>query len=120
MLLCGVVQCLQVVIIADGQVTRNNEIVKPNVRKVRSMIDGTVIGGFAGVASVHLTRIPSLYAQKNVLQLLVAGTLKGHHALRHAGATADAFTLFERLEAQLETHPGADSLIGSDFALSGS
>lgn len=115
MLLCGVVQCLQVVIIADGQVTRNNEIVKPNVRKVRSMIDGTVIGGFAGVASVHLTRIPSLYAQ-----LLVAGTLKGHHALRHAGATADAFTLFERLEAQLETHPGADSLIGSDFALSGS
>lgn len=25
----------------------------------------------------------------------------------HAGATADAFTLFERLESQLETHPGA-------------
>ena len=24
----------------------------------------------------------------------------------HAGATADAFTLFERLESQLEAHPG--------------
>ena len=33
---------------ADGQVTRNTEIVKPNVRKVRTMIDGSVIGGFAG------------------------------------------------------------------------
>lgn len=37
---------------ADGQVTRNNEIVKPNVRKVRSMIDGTVIGGFAGAGGM--------------------------------------------------------------------
>ena len=25
---------------------------------------------------------------------------------RYAGATADAFTLFERLESQLEAHPG--------------
>ncbi len=33
---------------ADGQVTRNTEIVKPNVKKVRTMIDGSVIGGFAG------------------------------------------------------------------------
>ncbi len=42
---------------ADGQVTRNTEIVKPNVRKVRTMIDGSVIGGFAGmnhVLSVYL------------------------------------------------------------------
>ena len=39
---------LQVVIMADGQVTRNTEIVKPNVKKVRTMIDGSVIGGFAG------------------------------------------------------------------------
>lgn len=36
---------------ADGQVTRNSEIVKPNVRKVRSMFDGKVIGGFAGKSS---------------------------------------------------------------------
>ena len=37
---------------ADGQVTRNTEIVKPNVRKVRTMIDGSVIGGFAGKREV--------------------------------------------------------------------
>ena len=33
---------------ADGQVTRGNEIVKPNVKKVRKLND-SVIGGFAGV-----------------------------------------------------------------------
>ena len=33
---------------ADGQVTRGNEVVKPNVRKVRLIGDGGVIGGFAG------------------------------------------------------------------------
>ncbi|KAK9805959.1 hypothetical protein WJX73_008514 [Symbiochloris irregularis] len=59
----------QVVIMADGQVTRGSEVIKPNVRKVRRINDGRVIGGFAG-------------------------------------ATADAFTLFERLEVQLETHSG--------------
>ncbi|KAK9844015.1 hypothetical protein WJX81_001960 [Elliptochloris bilobata] len=59
----------EVVIMADGQVTKGSEIVKPNVRKVRKIGDGKAIGGFAG-------------------------------------ATADAFTLFERLEMQLEAHPG--------------
>lgn len=59
----------QVVIMADGQVTRGSEIVKPNVRKVRRLGEGKVIGGFAG-------------------------------------ATADAFTLFERLEIMLDTHSG--------------
>lgn len=54
---------------ADGQVTRGSEIVKPNVKKVRKLAGGAAIGGFAG-------------------------------------ATADAFTLFERLEASLEAHPG--------------
>ena len=54
---------------ADGQVTRGSEVVKPNVKKVRALAGGAAIGGFAG-------------------------------------ATADAFTLFERLEAQLEAHPG--------------
>lgn len=44
-------------------------IMKPNARKVRTLGDGSVIGGFAG-------------------------------------ATADAFTLFERLEAKLERHSG--------------
>lgn len=58
----------QVVIMADGQVTQGNEIIKPNVRKVRRLGEN-VIGGFAG-------------------------------------ATADAFTLFEELEKRLEAHPG--------------
>ena len=40
--------CLQVVIMADGQVTRGNEIVKPNVTKVRRLND-SVISGFAGI-----------------------------------------------------------------------
>lgn len=38
---------MQVVIMADGQVTRGNEIVKPNVTKVRRLND-SVISGFAG------------------------------------------------------------------------
>ena len=42
---------------------------KPNVKKVRRLGNGSAIGGFAG-------------------------------------ATADAFTLWERLEQQLEAHPG--------------
>jgi ATP-dependent HslUV protease subunit HslV len=58
----------KVVIMADCQVTRGNEIIKPNVKKVRRLGD-KVIAGFAG-------------------------------------ATADAFTLFERLEAQLDSHSG--------------
>ena len=40
---------VQVVIMADGQVTRGNEIVKPNVKKVRKLND-SVIGGFAGLS----------------------------------------------------------------------
>jgi ATP-dependent HslUV protease, peptidase subunit HslV len=59
----------KVVVIADGQVTRGGEVVKPNVKKVRRLGGGAAIGGFAG-------------------------------------ATADAFTLWERLEQQLEAHPG--------------
>ncbi len=53
----------------DGQVSIGQTIVKANARKVRRLIKGDVIGGFAG-------------------------------------ATADAFTLFERLEAKLEQYPG--------------
>jgi ATP-dependent HslUV protease, peptidase subunit HslV len=52
----------------DGQVTIGQTIVKANARKVRRLVKGDVIGGFAG-------------------------------------ATADAFTLFERLEAKLEQYP---------------
>lgn len=58
----------QVVIAGDGQVTMGNTVVKANARKVRFLVDGKVLVGFAG-------------------------------------ATADAFTLFERLEAKLEQYP---------------
>lgn len=57
------------IIAGDGQVSMGQTIMKPNARKVRTLGDGSVIGGFAG-------------------------------------ATADAFTLFERLEAKLERHNG--------------
>ena len=53
----------------DGQVSIGQTIVKANAKKVRRLVKGDVIGGFAG-------------------------------------ATADAFTLFERLEAKLEQYPG--------------
>jgi ATP-dependent HslUV protease subunit HslV len=53
----------------DGQVTIGQTIVKANAKKVRRLVKGDVIGGFAG-------------------------------------ATADAFTLFERLEGKLEQYPG--------------
>lgn len=45
----------QVVVMADGQVTQGNQIMKPNVRKTRRIGDN-VIGGFAGGA---LTLDPS-------------------------------------------------------------
>lgn len=47
---------MQVVIMADGQVTRGNEIVKPNVKKVRRLNDA-VIGGFAGVQTLTLHKL---------------------------------------------------------------
>lgn len=59
----------EVIVMADGQVTRGSEVVKPNVKKTRLLGDGNVIGGFAG-------------------------------------ATADAFALFDQLEMKLEAHPG--------------
>lgn len=58
----------KVVIAGDGQVTMGAIVIKSNARKVRPLVDGSVIAGFAG-------------------------------------ATADAMTLFERLEAKLEQYP---------------
>jgi ATP-dependent HslUV protease subunit HslV len=59
----------KVVVAGDGQVSMGQTVMKPNAKKVRTLHDGSVIGGFAG-------------------------------------ATADAFTLFERLEKKLEAHRG--------------
>lgn len=56
------------VIAGDGQVTMGQVVVKSNARKVRKLLDGSVIIGFAG-------------------------------------ATADAMTLYERLETKLEQYP---------------
>lgn len=58
----------KVVVAGDGQVSLGQTVIKGNARKVRTLGEGNVIGGFAG-------------------------------------ATADAFTLFERLESKLERYP---------------
>lgn len=59
----------KLVVIGDGQVSLGDTVVKGNARKVRTLVDGKILAGFAG-------------------------------------ATADAFTLFERLEQKLERFPG--------------
>ncbi len=56
------------VIVADGQITLGNAVVKTTARKLRSLSHGKVKVGFAG-------------------------------------STADALTLFERLESKLEMYP---------------
>ena len=56
-----------VVIVADGQVSLGNNIMKSTARKLRTLCNNKIIAGFAG-------------------------------------STADAFTLFERLETKLEKH----------------
>ncbi len=65
-----------VVVAGDGQVSLGATVVKGNARKVRRL------GASSGADG------------------------KGAVLAGFAGATADAFTLFERLEAKLERHPG--------------
>ncbi|MFA6506822.1 MAG: ATP-dependent protease subunit HslV [Treponemataceae bacterium] len=59
----------KVAMAGDGQVTAGNTVMKNNAKKVRRMLDGRVLSGFAG-------------------------------------ATADAFTLFERFEVKLKEYSG--------------
>ncbi|HOJ98300.1 MAG TPA: ATP-dependent protease subunit HslV [Termitinemataceae bacterium] len=59
----------KVAMAGDGQVTVGETVMKPNARKVRRLLDGKVLCGFAG-------------------------------------ATADAFTLFERFEVKLKEYSG--------------
>ena len=82
---------------ADGQVTRGNEIVKPNVTKVRRLND-SVISGFAGMQYMQGVSSSTCLLAPSISQNL--------ESLSHAGATADAFTLYDRLETQLEQHSG--------------
>jgi ATP-dependent HslUV protease subunit HslV len=67
----------KIVIAGDGQVSMGATIVKGNARKVRRLKSGSQDGAKNGD--------------------VIGG---------FAGATADAFALFERLEAKLEKHPG--------------
>jgi ATP-dependent HslUV protease subunit HslV len=67
----------KVVVAGDGQVSLQSTVIKPNAKKVRRLGSGPSAG--SGQASV------------------IGG---------FAGATADAFTLFERLERKLEQHSG--------------
>jgi ATP-dependent HslUV protease subunit HslV len=59
----------KVAMAGDGQVTAGNTIMKNNAKKVRTLLDGRVLCGFAG-------------------------------------ATADAFTLFEKFEEKLKEYSG--------------
>jgi ATP-dependent HslUV protease subunit HslV len=59
----------KVAMAGDGQVTMGNTVMKNNARKVRRLMDGKVLCGFAG-------------------------------------ATADAFTLFDRFEEKLKEYSG--------------
>lgn len=63
----GVMKDGKVAIGGDGQVTLGHTVMKDNARKIRTLLDGSVIAGFAG-------------------------------------ATADAFTLFEKFEEKLKTY----------------
>jgi ATP-dependent HslUV protease subunit HslV len=58
----------KVAMAGDGQVTLGETVMKNNARKVRRLLDGKVLAGFAG-------------------------------------ATADAFTLFDRFEGKLKEYP---------------
>lgn len=87
------------VLIADGQVTQGGTVVKPNVRKTRK-IGEHAIGGFAGEAISYDACSPNSHPWFK--------TLWHNPTMYHAGATADAFTLFERLEGKLEEHPGGE------------
>lgn len=59
----------KVAMAGDGQVTAGNTVMKNNAKKVRTLLDGRVLCGFAG-------------------------------------ATADAFTLFEKFEEKLKEYSG--------------
>jgi ATP-dependent HslUV protease subunit HslV len=67
----------EVVLAGDGQVTVGHTVMKPNARKLRRLGKADGPNGAGGQ--------------------VIAG---------FAGATADALTLFERLEGKLEQHPG--------------
>ena len=78
----------KVVIAGDGQVSMGNTVLKGNAKKVRFLGRGSKLAGDVSGAQTD---------QPNQ---------KGQILVGFAGATADAFTFLERLEAKLEAHPG--------------
>jgi len=82
----GVKRNGRTVIAGDGQVSMGNTVMKPNARKVRR-IGGKGDGNGSGNGSDN-------------------GGKRGEVIAGFAGATADAFTLFERLERKLEQYSG--------------
>ncbi len=45
---CGVIHNGQVAVGADGQATMGNTVAKSNVKKIRKLLDGKIVTGFAG------------------------------------------------------------------------
>jgi ATP-dependent HslUV protease subunit HslV len=72
----------EVVLAGDGQVSVGNTVMKSNARKLRRLTRGEALGKGSGGGGAYE---------------VIAG---------FAGSTADALTLFERLEGKLEKHPG--------------
>jgi ATP-dependent HslUV protease subunit HslV len=91
----------KVCMIGDGQVSMGNIVIKPNARKIRKIYPKT---------SKH--QIPSNNNQNDDKDSSSTTTKTanegktGYTIVGFAGATADAFTLLERLEAKLDEHPG--------------
>ena len=88
----------EVVVAGDGQVSMGNTVVKSSASKVRKIEKRDVVAG-DGQVSMGNTVIKS--TAKKVRKIEKRNVIAGF-----AGSTADALTLFERLESKLEKHAG--------------
>ena len=88
----------EVVVAGDGQVSMGNTVVKSTASKVRKIEKRDVVAG-DGQVSMGNTVVKSTASKVRKIEKrdVVAG---------FAGSTADALTLFERLEGKLEKHAG--------------
>jgi ATP-dependent HslUV protease subunit HslV len=66
----GIVHNGQVAIGADGQATMNNTVAKSNVKKIRKLLDGKVVVGFAGSTADAFTLLERFEEKLN--------TYRGH------------------------------------------
>ena len=79
----------------DGMVSMGNVIVKPNARKIRRIYPKSHTPSTSSSTSANTDSTTTENDKEN------EGTIVGF-----AGATADAFTLLERLEGKLDEYPG--------------